>query len=133
MQTAVKLYEVLYVSTQAPDAPLSSVADIASKARIANAAKGITGLLIFDGLRYCQQIEGPQKTVLALIERIRVDPRHVNMEILHHGALADRRFRTFSLGYTTADDPDLLERLEKLDGQKAVEAFLALLLHVDWV
>ena len=133
MQTAVKLYEALYVSTHAPDAPLSSLADIAGKARIANATKGITGLLIFDGMRYCQQIEGPQKTVLALIERIRADLRHVDMEILHHGVLAARRFRTFGLGYTTADDPDLLERLEKLDGQKAVEAFLALLSHVDWV
>ncbi|OYY86587.1 MAG: blue light sensor protein, partial [Polaromonas sp. 28-63-22] len=33
----------------------------------------------------------------------------------------------------TADDPELLERLEKLDGPKAVEAFMALLSHVDWV
>lgn len=133
MQTAAQLYEALYVSMQAPDDPLSSIASIASKARIANAAKGITGLLVFDGMRYCQQIEGPQKAVLALMEQIRTDPRHVHVEILHHGPLAGRRFRVFSLGYTTAEDPELLERLAKLDGHKAVEAFVALLSHVDWV
>ena len=131
MQTAVKLYEALYVSTQAPDARPGSVAEIVRNARIANAANDITGLLIFDGMRYSQQIEGPQKAVLTLMERIRVDPRHVNVEILHHASLAKRRFRTFSMGYTAADDPDLLERLEKLDGQAAVDAFLALISHAD--
>ena len=131
MQTAVKLYEALYVSTQAPDAGPGSVAEIVRTARIANAANDITGLLIFDGMRYSQQIEGPRNAVLALMELIRVDPRHVNVEILHHGSLDKRRFRAFSMGYTAADDPDLLERLEKLDGQAAVDAFMALRSHAD--
>ena len=108
------------------------MADIAGKARIANQIKGITGLLIFDGMRYCQQLEGSQKQVLSLMEKIRHDPRHINVEILHHGELADRRFKTFSLGYTTVADPEVLERLEKLDGQAAISAFLALLSHVDY-
>ena len=131
MQTAAKLYEALYVSTQAPDARPGSVAEIIRNARIANTANDITGSLIFDGMRYSQQIEGPRKAVLALMERIRVDPRHVNVEILHHGLLAEKRFKTFSMGYTTADDPAPLERLEKLDGQAAVDAFMALILDAD--
>jgi hypothetical protein len=126
------LYEAIYVSTMAPGLPISSVADISVKARIANQLKEITGLLIFDGMRFCQQIEGTQKQVLALLEKIQRDPRHTNVEIIHHGALASRRFKGFSLGYTTADDPELLERLEKLDGPAAVSAFLALLSEVDY-
>ena len=85
MNTA--LYEVLYVSTLAPDQPLQVVAEIAAHARPANASMDITGLLIFDGQRFCQQLEGPQKAVLKLMERIGDDTRHVNVEVVHHGLL----------------------------------------------
>lgn len=125
------LYEVLYVSTLAPEAPLSVVGDIAVKARLANAARDITGLLIFDGMRFCQQLEGGQKQVLALLERIRQDTRHINLQILHHGELAMRRFRRFSLGYCMVDDDDVLERMEQMDGQPALDAFEGLLSRLD--
>ena len=126
-----KLYEVLYVSTLAPDAPLSVIAAIARKARPANKQRNITGLLIFDGMRFSQLLEGQQKEVLALTERIRQDPRHGNFEVLHHGQLAQRRFRSFGTGYTMLDDDDVLGRLEQLDGQAAIDAFMALQASVD--
>ena len=49
MHLSPALYEVLYVSTIAPDQPLSVVAEIAGRARFVNAELDITGLLIFDG------------------------------------------------------------------------------------
>lgn len=123
MHICSALYEVLYVSTLAPDQPISVVAEIAGPARIANAQLDITGLLIFDGQRFCQQLEGPQKAVLKLIERIRADLRHVNVEILHHGPLAGRRFQQFSLAFSTVEDVDALARMERLDGAAALQAF----------
>jgi hypothetical protein len=128
---STSLYEILYVSTLAPEAPLSVVGDIAVKARRANAAQDITGLLIFDGMRFCQQLEGGQKQVLALLERIRQDTRHINLEVLHHGELAERRFRRFSLGYCMVEDDDVLGRMEQMDGQPALEAFVGLLSKLD--
>ena len=125
MNLGPALYEVLYVSTLAPDQPLSVVADIAAKARQVNAQHDITGLLIFDGQRFCQQLEGVKKPVLKLIERIRDDPRHVNVEVLHHGMLAARRFRQFSLAFSNVEDEDALARLEQLDGDAALAAFEA--------
>ncbi|PJI96096.1 FAD-dependent sensor of blue light [Acidovorax sp. 69] len=123
MNIVATLYEVLYVSTLAPEQPLSVVADIARRARQVNAELGITGLLIFDGQRFCQQLEGPQKAVLKLIERIRNDARHVNIEVLHHGPLAGRRFHRFSLAFSTVEDVDALARMEQLDGDAALAAF----------
>jgi hypothetical protein len=117
------LYEVLYVSTLCPHQPLSVVADIAARARLVNAELDITGLLIFDGQRFCQQLEGPQKAVLKLIERIRNDPRHTNVEILHNAPLAARRFLQFSLAFSTVEDEEALARLEQLDGDAAIAAF----------
>jgi hypothetical protein len=116
MIKTTSLYEVLYVSTLAPSSPLSVVGDIAGKARKFNEAQGITGLLLFDGMRFCQQLEGEQKLVLKLIEKIRLDPRHTNVQVLHNATLAERRFRRFSLGYTVVDE---------------VDAFVALLTNVD--
>lgn len=121
------LYEALYVSTIAPDAPLSVVGEIAGKARVYNTTHGVTGLLIFDGMHFCQQIEGTQKEVLSLIERISLDPRHTNVTVFHHGVLAARRFRSFALAFTDVDDIEVLPRLEKLDGQVGLTAFLELL------
>lgn len=125
------LYEILYVSTLSPEAPLSVVGDIAARARLANAERDITGLLIFDGMRFCQQFEGGQKQVLALLERIRQDSRHFNLQVLHHGELAARRFRQFSLGYCMVEDDDVLEAMERMDGQAALDAFTGLLSKLD--
>ena len=127
MKNVSQLHEVLYVSTLAPQAPLQVVAQIAAKARIANEAAGITGLLIFDGMRFCQQIEGPRKEVLALIQRIQQDSRHINVEILRHGPLEARRFKRFALGYADVDDVDVLARMERSDPEQALAQFIALL------
>lgn len=123
MKLIPALYEVLYVSQLAPGQPLSVVAEIAARARVLNAEANITGLLIFDGHRFCQQLEGPKKAVLKLIERIRTDPRHVNVEVVHHGALAGRRFQKFSLAFSKVEDADALARIETLDGATALAAF----------
>lgn len=123
MNTAAGIYEVLYVSTLACEQPLSVVADIAGRARQANGGLGITGLLIFDGQRFCQQLEGPKSAVLKLTERIRNDPRHADVEVLHHGPLAVRRFQGFRLAFSFVEDVDALARLERLDGEAAMAAF----------
>ena len=120
------LYEALYVSTLAEGQPVAVVAEIAGHAHVHNASRGITGLLIFDGMRFCQHLEGTQKEVLKLTERIRNDPRHTGVEVLHHGPLPARRFRQFSLAFTAVEDTEVLARLGLLDGEAAMAAFEAL-------
>ena len=125
------LYEILYVSTMAANEPLRTVANIAAQSRAANLAGNITGVLVFDGMRFCQHLEGNRQQVLALLERICQDPRHTQVEVVYHGALHERRFRRFSLGYTTLDDADLLEKIENLDGTVALNAFVDMLTTLD--
>ena len=131
MTITTSLHEILYVSTLKTGEPISIVADIAAKARVFNESQNITGLLVFDGMRFCQQLEGERKPVMALLERISQDPRHTNVEVLHHAPLEARRFRRFSLGYTTVDDVDVLEKLEQLDGQAAMDFFVSLISTLD--
>lgn len=125
------LYEIIYFSTLARDAPVRVVADIAAKARSKNQQADLTGLLVFDGLHFCQQLEGCAREVAAVMARIQDDPRHRDVAVLHHGPLEQRRFRRFSLGYTSVEDIELLERLQQLKGQAAVQAFVDLLAGLD--
>lgn len=127
----LQLHEVLYVSTLAPESPLSTVSRIAARARIANPVAGITGLLVFDGRRFCQLIEGPRDAVLALTQKIRHDSRHTRMAILYQGPVAERRFHSFRLGYAAVDDEEVLARLESLPEQKVMDQFLALVPSLD--
>lgn len=129
--TLIALQEIIYVSTLAADAPIRVVADIAMKARCHNKDADITGLLIFDGLHFCQQLEGVAAKVAEVMARIRLDLRHHDVSIVYQGPLERRRFSRFSLGYTSAEDIELLERLRQLQGQAAVNAFMDLLAGLD--
>lgn len=129
--TSKLLHEILYVSTLARDAPIRVVADIAACSRTANQSRDITGLLVFDGMHFCQQFEGSDIEVAGLMDSIRRDPRHTDVELLHHGPMAGRRFGRWSLGYTFVDDVEALARLKQLRGQAAIDAFLGILPKLD--
>ena len=132
MTPTPKLYELLYVSTLAPTSPISAVASIAATSRAWNAANDITGLLIFDGVHFCQQIEGRKQDVIDLFDRIRRDTRHMSVTLIHHHPLLERRFMNFSLAFTSVDDIEVLTRLEGLQGEPGLAAFDELLLTLDF-
>ena len=119
-----ELHEILYSSELTAGMPTTVVATIISQARAANGKRGITGLLVFDGHRFCQHLEGPQEMLLRLMDRIAVDDRHTQIRVLHEGALHARRYRSFEVGLADGED-DLLE-LQRLDGAEALARFLQL-------
>jgi hypothetical protein len=90
-----------------------SVREIVREARNKNEKREITGLLVFDGLRFCQYLEGPEDAVYSLSERIRKDNRHIELAIKEHGPLqGDRRF-AWAMGYALCDEPDGLNELQR--------------------
>lgn len=124
-----ELHEILYCSLLAPDQPTEVVGQIVTRARARNATEGITGLLVFDGMRFCQHFEGPRKQVLGLLNRLEADPRHTEMRVVYEGQLAERRYRHFEMGLAqTPDDEDIedIAILQRLDGAEALAHFLAL-------
>lgn len=126
-----QIYEVLYASVITPGVPFSAIGLIARKSRVSNLADNITGLLVFDGMRFSQQLEGGETEVLALLDSIRQDSRHINFKLLHQGPVAERRFKNFSLAYALMEDVDVLGRLQKLKENAAMDAFVALLPTLD--
>ena len=131
MTTTTEIYEMLYVSTIAPAACVSVVSTIAMRSRVSNALRSITGMLIFDGIRFCQYLEGSKDELIALYERISKDSRHAAVTMIHHGPLQERRFKKFSLAFATGDDFEALSRLQTLKGPCGVSAFSELLPTLD--
>ena len=126
------LVRLLYVSDLSPGTRATEVARIVASSRRHNAGDGITGLLIFDGDRFCQYVEGPPAVMTALRERLDADPRHTRLEALLEGAFAGpRRFSDWRLGYVDVVGVDDLEALRGLDGDAAMAAFEQLLPHLD--
>lgn len=119
-------HEFLYCSVLAPDQPVTSVSKILAQARSLNAQRQITGLLVFDGMRFCQHFEGPRVEVQGLMERIARDVRHAQVQVVYQGPLAQRRYDGFDMGFAEPDEPDAIADLHLLDGPAALARFIAL-------
>ena len=76
-------------------------ADIHASARRLNPLDGITGLLIFNGTRFLQIIEGAESAIDDLVERLRADPRHSAFEIRDERIVAERAFPDWSMELLT--------------------------------
>ena len=126
------LSQFIYCSVLSPDAAPTCVADIIRTARRVNAELDVTGVLVFDGERFCQYIEGPAAPIEELAQRIGRDPRHIGFSPLHHGPLeGPRHFAQWSMAYALAPDLEPLNRMRVLRGLPAVELLQQLLPDLD--
>ncbi len=66
-------------------------------AQARNRADDITGLLLSDGRRYLQAIEGAEAPLRACYERICRDPRHHDIVTVSDTAIAARQFGGWSM------------------------------------
>ena len=84
------LFELLYTSERRDEVPAAEVGLLVERARRRNAETGVTGVLLFDGARFCQFLEGPEGAVLDPMRRIRADPRHRNVVRVHESVIGAR-------------------------------------------
>lgn len=125
-------YCVLYHSQIAPGAPISCVADIVKAARGFNKDHDITGILVFDGQRFFQYLEGPKEAVMGLVVGIAQDTRHVHFRLQHQGPCAqERMFRNWSMAYVLVDDSEPLADLHGIEGESAMDKLRSLIPLLD--
>jgi hypothetical protein len=64
-----------------------------------NPRLGVTGALVFTEKQFAQYLEGPADGVAALMDSIRRDPRHADVDVVFDKPLAARRFPTWAMAY----------------------------------
>ena len=104
------LQELIYTSVATGPENPDLIAAILAASEKNNAAAQVTGLLMFDGERYIQILEGETDRVETLFTVIENDPRHAMLEILHKGSVKHRSFKNWRMAYE-ALPPGLLGEL----------------------
>lgn len=91
------------------EAEPSCIPRILRTAKHNNAMQQVSSLLIFDGLHFCQYLEGSKLKLDALMQRIIIDPRHAEVKILAQGQMTtSRRFPEWPLAFALTEHPDAL-------------------------
>lgn len=84
---------IAYVSERRlPGDPAAALEEIVAAAAARNAEEGLTGALFCSPNYFAQVLEGPEAAVNRAFERIRVDPRHAHVRLLHAGPTRLRSF-----------------------------------------
>ncbi len=99
-------------------------------AQARNKAASITGVFVYDGACFYQWLEGPRDSLAAVMESIRNDRRHTDIEVLDHRQTSARQFGGWAMKLATHG------RTAAPRGLDAIEAPAALLtdlhLHPDY-
>jgi hypothetical protein len=89
--------QLLYISSAARASLEADMPAIVGQSVRNNRRAGVTGLLWSDGKRFLQVLEGEDAAVQATFDRIKADPRHRAVVVLHDRTVAAREFGEWSM------------------------------------
>jgi hypothetical protein len=112
------MIQVSYLSRATAPMSAEQLLSLLLQSRRNNAARGITGMLLYGNQTFLQVIEGDDAPVDALVERIARDPRHAGVKILHRKPLQQRQYSDWSMSFERVT-PQALEAVEGLHDFRA--------------
>lgn len=104
------MIRIVYSSAARAGITAPQLEDILAAARIRNARREITGLLLFRDGVFLQLLEGRAVDVHYVLGRIEQDPRHHRIVRLLEEPIGSRDFPKWSMGYETLEEDALLPR-----------------------
>ena len=115
-------YYIVYTSVAAAPMHEAELRDILEHARASNHQTRITGLLLYSNGQILQVLEGEQKAVEKLYEKIQRDPRHTHVATVDAGFGEHRIFPDWSMGFGVAAGPEYARLAGYVDSSRG--AFL---------
>ncbi|NJC33231.1 hypothetical protein GGR88_000705 [Sphingomonas jejuensis] len=97
------MLQYCYISSARPGQPVD-VDEILATSRRNNQQAGLSGLLIFDGRRFLQVLEGEGAAVRSTVERIQADPRHRAIVKLSERRIEAREFGDWAMACNRVAD-----------------------------
>lgn len=98
------MYSLVYVSSATIDFTPTELRALLDQSRRDNAAKQISGILLFKGGNFMQLLEGDEPTVTALYQKISRDPRHSGSLVLLTSHADERMFADWSMAFRDLND-----------------------------
>ena len=81
--------QYMYIST-APSLVREDVDVILTSSQRNNAARGVTGLLLYNGRNFLQLLEGDESELVSLMVKISHDPRHTGISMIDRKMVDER-------------------------------------------
>ncbi len=100
-----RLFSLTYVSSALKPFSKSELEQLLVVSRENNAERGVTGMLLYKEGNFMQVLEGDERKVRTLYEKISVDARHKDDIVLLQGPVAERQFPEWSMGFRDLDSP----------------------------
>lgn len=107
----VSVRSVAYVSQAVGQWNDDDFEGLLETSRRRNTDDAISGLLIFCRGYFLQVVEGADEQVSGLIERIRADQRHSDIEMIYESDIDDRVFPQWSMGFEKVDSETLVQKV----------------------
>ena len=111
--------QLTYISTASQEVNEVAVAEILRLSRLNNAAANVTGLLLYDGRRFLQALEGESHSVEATYNRIKHDPRHRAVVLLSARDVTERAFGEWAMAAQRAKASSATSLPEQVDALTA--------------
>ncbi|WP_259989439.1 BLUF domain-containing protein [Sulfitobacter sp. S190] len=107
------MIRLTYFSTATGNMSGRDVQDILERSADTNRARGVTGMLAFNGRNFCQIIEGDEDAVHSLVEKIRTDKRHAGFKILDEKVIEQRHFDDWA--FSSVDQLDFSDAMKAMN------------------
>jgi len=101
------MIQISYISSAKEPLSNQDLLGLLQECRENNAQSGVTGMLIYCNATFLQVLEGDEKVVDDLIDKIRKDARHANLQVLHRRTIERRQYSDWSMGFKRVSDKEL--------------------------
>ncbi|MBZ0306663.1 MAG: BLUF domain-containing protein [Anaerolineae bacterium] len=95
----MSLINLVYVSTATRKWTESELIELLQHSRERNAKRGITGMLLYKSGSFLQVLEGEEDQVMALYEKIQLDPRHHHVITVARYHVSERGFNDWQMAF----------------------------------
>lgn len=132
MQVSPAFHQILYVSQLAPGRKYDTFTAVCRVARSRNPALSASGVLLFDGLRFCQWLQGPAESIRTLMRDIADDPRHEGLAVLVDAPIAPAEIQCrWTAGYCDPHELDVFTAPSGVRGDAAIAALREIVSRAD--
>jgi uncharacterized membrane protein (DUF373 family) len=101
------MIQVSYISTATSPMSTADLSRLLEECREYNAAHGVTGMLLYSNETFIQVLEGEDRVIDELLDRIEEDARHTDIKLLSRRRIEKREYSGWSMSFKRLADRDL--------------------------